>query len=692
MASPQFASHPSRSYVYPTATDTSTTSTPPASASASSPSTTTTAAASHNRYASLPSRPPSGSSPSSSTSGRPPPSVVRKNRAASSATLTADDKPAAPLNAVLQAFAVTLALQYASAALAMPFEVAKLLLQVQYLPTPSTKSADDSKGTTSQQHTAQQAPPHPDHAADDPTVDPQEEDEAYAGEARHWGGEFDELSDEEEAVAYFQDLSSQPLRPPTSRRGVAGAAENNRPTDAAGYIDPSASATTSGSLTRSSRAGRVDDDADALRPEWVFPRVWDGGVWGMMKTISRSREGFLGLWKGTFASFLLEAGSGFFQPLFAQILAFLTRQPSLILSLPPSYSPSPYVSLSIQLASHLCTGLLLSPLDTVRTRLVAQSGLRAHRTYKSTWHAFTRMLNEEGGWRTAYFHPNVLIPTVLDYSLRPLLSMGAPLVIERWLGIEATNSPALYAAAELTLGTASLLVSLPIETVRRRLQLQRRAAWGVLPKPVVAGALPAPIPLDAPAATADATSAKAKTSSTAPHHTTGRDLTPFPAFVPPNAVGTSTLGIRTSVEVRPVAYAGVIEAMYRIVTEECGRRSHGHGGHGATSHTASAAASSAAADSSAAAAEGTEKKKVKKDIKKKDQTQMENAIVALSDLFGGLKSLYRGFGLAAAANGVVFVLTVVGGENARSASGFGHAGSSAGMGAGSFAGGGWTEI
>ncbi|CAD6919651.1 unnamed protein product [Tilletia controversa] len=43
------------------------------------------------------------------------------------------------------------------------------------------------------------------------------------------------------------------------------------------------------------------------------PRVWDCGVWDMMKTISRSREGILGLWKGTFASFLLKAGSSFYQ-------------------------------------------------------------------------------------------------------------------------------------------------------------------------------------------------------------------------------------------------------------------------------------------------------------------------------------------------------------------------------------------
>ncbi|KAE8248498.1 hypothetical protein A4X06_0g3673 [Tilletia controversa] len=391
---------------------------------------------------------------------------------------------------------------------------------------------------------------------------------------------------------------------------------------------------------------------------------------------------------GTFASFLLEAGSSFFQPLFAQIITFLTRQPSLILSLPPSYSPSPYVSLTIQLASHLGTGLLLSPLDTVRTRLVAQSGLRHHRTYTSTWHAFSKMLNEEGGWRTAYFHPNVLIPTVLDYSLRPLLSMGTPLVIERWWGIDATNSPALYAAAELTLGTASLLVSLPIETVRRRLQLQRRAAWGALPKPVVAsvkGSIPGPVPVSVPVPAAAAVAEGPTATATAKPGPPGRSASStsradLPGFIPSHAiVGTSTLGIRTSVEVRPVAYAGVVEAMYRIVTEECGRRAHGR----------DLSSSSSASEKKKQKQPQTQTSVKKKEEEEEEKTQVENAIGAMSDLFGGFKSLYRGFGLAAAANGVVFVLTVVGGENARSSTGFGSGG---GMGGGSFAGGGWTEI
>ncbi|KAK0527194.1 hypothetical protein OC842_004948 [Tilletia horrida] len=687
MASASYASHPSRSYAYsaPSSADYGSSASTSASAGAGAgagakASVPTSSAPAYNRYSAAPTSGKVSSGGAGAGSGPRRTAVVRKTSGNDGEV----SESTASVNAVLQAFAVTLALQYASAALAMPFEVAKLLLQVQYLPTPFPgKAADDAAktGTNAQQSSAQQ-PPHPDRSADDPELDADDANSAYAGEARHWGGEFDELSDEEEAVAYFQDLSSQPLRPPTSRRGAAGAAENNRPTDAAGYIDPAA-----GAVTRSGRGG---DDLDGLRPEWILPPVRDGGVWAMMKTISRSREGMLGLWKGTFASFLLEAGSGFFQPLFAQILAFLTRQPSLILSLPPSYSPSPYVSLSIQLASHLFTGLLFSPLDTVRTRLVAQSGLRAHRTYKSTWHAFSRMLQEEGGWRTAYLHPNILIPTVLDYTLRPLLSLGAPLVIERWLGIEATNSPALYAAAELTLGTASLLVSLPIETVRRRLQLQRRAAWGVLPKPVVVP-LPQPtreIPLSpskgaAGAGKASIASAQSEAVAEVPGPSfsttgSGTGLPPFPAFVPPTAVGTSALGIRTSVEVRPVAYAGVIEAMYRIVTEECGRRAHGNPR--ASGGSTSAAAAGEKGKSPASAAAGA-----------KEQTQLQNAIDALSDLVGGLKSLYRGFGLAAAANGVVFVLTVVGGENARSAGGLGGS-AGGGVGQGSFAGGGWTEI
>jgi fusion and transport protein UGO1 len=87
---------------------------------------------------------------------------------------------------------------------------------------------------------------------------------------------------------------------------------------------------------------------------------------------------------------------------------------------------------------------------------------------------FKRLISEEGGFSALYFHPNILIPTLLEHTLRPILTLSIPLLLERQFSLTPESAPITYAAADLSLGLASLLVLLPIETVRKRLQLQTR--------------------------------------------------------------------------------------------------------------------------------------------------------------------------------------------------------------------------
>jgi fusion and transport protein UGO1 len=125
------------------------------------------------------------------------------------------------------------------------------------------------------------------------------------------------------------------------------------------------------------------------------------------------------------------------------------------------------------------------------------------------------MINEEGGFWTTYFHPNIFIPAVLEHTLRPLLTLSIPLLLERQWGISPDVSPVTYSLCDLGLNLASLVVLLPIETVRRRLQLQSREA--------------------------------------------GRE-------------SGGGKRIKTVVRVRERDYVGVVEAMWRIVHEETGVR------------------------------------------------------------------------------------------------------------------------
>ncbi|KAF1804942.1 mitochondrial carrier domain-containing protein [Mucor lusitanicus] len=123
------------------------------------------------------------------------------------------------------------------------------------------------------------------------------------------------------------------------------------------------------------------------------------------------------------------------------------------------------------LASHLVVGVLLSPLEIVRTRLVVQSASPLCSKYNGPLHALRTMFSEEGGIRGVYLSKN-LLPTLFYHLITPLISCSTPLLIARMLRISAADSPILYGAAELTLSTVGLLILLPLETIRKRLHCQ----------------------------------------------------------------------------------------------------------------------------------------------------------------------------------------------------------------------------
>jgi len=171
--------------------------------------------------------------------------------------------------------------------------------------------------------------------------------------------------------------------------------------------------------------------------------------------------------------------------------------------------PGSSTSLLIPVASHLITGFILSPLDLVRTRLIVQSFNPQHRTYTGPIDALRQIVREEGGVWGLYLHPHLLIPTILDNTIRPLISLGLPPLLAARLFpgtlVSLESSPVAWGVVEFTSSCIGLLATLPFETVRRRLQVQVR----------------------------------------------GRGQT-----------------LKTCVEKRPVPYNGVVDALWHILTEE----------------------------------------------------------------------------------------------------------------------------
>lgn len=83
------------------------------------------------------------------------------------------------------------------------------------------------------------------------------------------------------------------------------------------------------------------------------------------------------------------------------------------------------------------------------------------------------MLQNEGGLRGVYLSHN-LIPTILYHLITPLVSSTAPLIIDRLFHVTASDAPIVYGLAELALSTLEVLITLPIETIRKRIQCQVR--------------------------------------------------------------------------------------------------------------------------------------------------------------------------------------------------------------------------
>lgn len=410
------------------------------------------------------------------------------------------------------------AAEFFTTAIGMPFEVGKTLLQVEYRPRKRFEELASGDGSLAQGGLlggAGGSGSAGSGAAED-------EDEKAGG--RDWGAEDDELSNPEEADVYFTDrlaASSQAYVPPP---------EDIQPED-------------SGYLPDLQSAYFLRDDPEISR---------GNGVLGMIRRIRYTpTEGLPALWKSQLISTLHSLFSSLLQPHVHSFLTFLSPQPPLLPDVPLTALPAPLVPLGISVASHLIAHFVLSPIEIIRTRMIVMPS--GHASTPSSPKMFSDMIAHEGGFYGTYFHPNVFFPTVLEHTLRPLITLSIPLVLERQLSISPDIAPLTYAAADLALNLASLLVLLPIETVRRRLQLQSRAA----------------------------------------HKDESRR-------------------IKSIVRIRKREYVGIVEAMWRIMTEETGAR------------------------------------------RRRVMTEQDEG-----GLSSGIKQLYRGFGMAASAHVTVFGLGLV---------------------------------
>ncbi|KAG9014836.1 hypothetical protein FRB94_008994 [Tulasnella sp. JGI-2019a] len=432
--------------------------------------------------------------------------------------LLLDDTDGRDWGKMISDFIASAMLAYAGTAVVMPFEVAKTLLQVQWIPK------EDIEDVMEPPEVPQILPGDKDEDAmsDTSTSSYFRDPEAYAGAARF----------EPSPQAKLADEDGYPI---------------HRSTD------------------------------HLTRPSYIIPAGPSDGVWGMVRRIaSWKTEGYLGLWKGQLTATILDTLSSSLQPAVLSLLYTIQTGPDPV----PPYSLG---TLALPVLSHAITAHLLSPLDLLRTRLICQPSSAPTLSLPVSLlpiAPLAHLISREGGLRATYIHPQLLIPSILDNTIRPLLSLSAPIVIHHYTGLEAESSPVLFGLAELVWSIASLSITLPIETVRRRLQLQSRAV---------------------------------------------------------GLENGTQAGWRTAacVETRPTPYVGVVDCVYRILTEERSLP--------------------------------TMRRKRRRFSNKEKEKEGAQAAATANQNWSlmrntGIGQLYRGFGIGVSAHVLVFILGAVAGE------------------------------
>ncbi|KAI9188619.1 mitochondrial carrier domain-containing protein [Polychytrium aggregatum] len=319
-------------------------------------------------------------------------------------------------------------LKFLASALVCPFEAVNILRQIQYSPSDfhqAQLSMSDEPGAT---HTN-----HP------PDLEQDFEDSDTAA-----GDQSDP----------YHLASTQPQK------------HDNRQ-----YRGPKSSVDSAGYLIQTSF-----DRNDPTRPAFKLP-ILEGSAFSSIAQIVR-QESLASLWKGQFSHWCFDMSHMFMQPSVETMLNDTFEIADASIPLVHLQHPGP--NLTTIVASYALTGFILSPLDLVRTRLIAQTAHRHHRKYKGTLHALSTVLEEEG-LTTLYFGTHCL-PTLIHFTVQPFFKNATQLIIQRWLRLSSDESPLTVLVAEVGLIGLEIFISMPIETVKRRLQCQVSTPFPKEPK------------------------------------------------------------------------------------------------------------------------------------------------------------------------------------------------------------------
>ncbi|KAJ3237477.1 hypothetical protein HDU81_009421 [Chytriomyces hyalinus] len=198
-------------------------------------------------------------------------------------------------------------------------------------------------------------------------------------------------------------------------------------------------------------------------------------VWRNIRTLSKSPcLGTFGLVKGHFTTFLLQTLSNATQPFVEE-------------SLNDAFDVFDDTHPVTNLLSHVLISTVLSPLELIRTRLIAQS--TSELRYYGPFHAAAAIAATEGPYQFgALYAPQHVYATIICKAVSSLLKSLSHSIIKYDLGLSSEYSPIMYTSAVLVFLAGEVFVSTPLELARKRLQVQslkparkRKAGDAIIP-------------------------------------------------------------------------------------------------------------------------------------------------------------------------------------------------------------------
>ena len=194
-------------------------------------------------------------------------------------------------------------------------------------------------------------------------------------------------------------------------------------------------------------------------------------------------QGVPSLWQGIMAFWTYQSSFDLTQAIFEELLTspILWNRPGGLLAYSfknntegPDLIPYfPVIPVTASIALGAIVNFLLTPLDLVRTRLVCQSIYSSEIKCKSITRALKLIYKEEGG--VAGLYPNKIFSgftAILLPALRILPMTLFNHFADTWTSSIGLPPGLTYALVQFLFSCTNLVVTLPIETIRRRLYLQ----------------------------------------------------------------------------------------------------------------------------------------------------------------------------------------------------------------------------